>query len=376
MGNIEQSYSVAPSQESEPVRSAKRRRTTQGPNLASREQPSPKKPRKAGTVQTARFQSVSQETVESQGAPSEIKDSYEEEEQLSSIEKENVGELRVEVPIPVNLERDAYVTVASSQLSSNPHLSQYIEPSEQSLYAPSQSQFQTPTPHPRPSPFIWDEDLVPDSQGADSESYKPSETPTSKSGFTIRPNTEAGLHLINSQWRSSRGETADSGDVEDHFQEPLSYHARASYLQEELRNSSGRPKTSVEAPSTDQQVETPWEDSRGSPQPESSYSGRVADESAQSVNLSVRPGTSHSNFSSEFQVSSVDHLESLALPGRGTWSEEAARILNQLQPRQPSQLASQESSELQFQSQVPLANNIEDYYEDGGQAVDDFEVER
>jgi hypothetical protein len=377
-GNIEQESSVALSQDGEPVRPAKRQRTAQDPDLVSQEQPSPKKPRKAGTVQTARFQSASQETFQSQGGPSGTKDSYEEEGQLSSNELRDVF---VEVHVRKNFDREAYVTVPSS---CDPQPDQYPQPSEPSLHAPSQSQsqLQTSRPHPRRSAFIWDEDIVPDSQEAGSSSYKLSETPTSKSGFTTRPNTgnntELDLDFINSQRGSSRDETTGSGDVEAHVQEHSSYRARTSYLQEESQNNPSRPGLSAEIPLTDPQVETSWEDPPGSPRPESSYSGGVANESAPSVNLSITHETSHSNFSSEIQASLVDHLAYPITRGQGTWSEEAAGILNQLQPLQPSQTATEKSPSPQFQSQLlsPSDNkvNIEDCH-DSGQVLDDF-VER
>jgi hypothetical protein len=288
----------------------------------------------------------------------------------------------VEVHVRKSFDRDAYVTVAPSQLSCNPQPDQYSQPSEQSLHAPSQSQFQTFTPHPSRTAFIWDEDIVPDSQEAGSSSYKPSETATSKSGFPTRPNignnTEADLDFINSQQGSSRGETTDSGDVEAHVEEHSSYRARTSYLQEESQNNPRRPGLNTETPLIDPQVETSWEDPQGSPRPESSYSGGVANESAPSVNLSIRSETSHSNFSSEIQASSVDHLASPIARGQGTWLEEAAGILNQLQPLQPSQIAIEKSPSPQFQSQLLSASDNKDGIEDcddSGQLLDDF-VER
>jgi hypothetical protein len=77
----------------------------------SQEQPSPKKPLKARTVQTVRFLSASQETFESQGGLSGIKNGFGKEGQLSSNElKDGFAEVHVRK----NFDRDAYVTVPSS----------------------------------------------------------------------------------------------------------------------------------------------------------------------------------------------------------------------------------------------------------------------
>jgi hypothetical protein len=67
-------------QDSQAPRSEKRRKISHGPNPTAEEETPEKKPRKVGTVESARFQSVS--TVGQQEKPYEIKDSYEEEQEL------------------------------------------------------------------------------------------------------------------------------------------------------------------------------------------------------------------------------------------------------------------------------------------------------
>jgi hypothetical protein len=100
----------------EPSRPAKRQRLTRpttSPNQGPR-----KKPRRAGTAETARFQSVSQETVSSHSRVAEIKDSYEEEE-IPSEENPNILVGVLMPRVDDTFDRDAYakVTALSSQIS-------------------------------------------------------------------------------------------------------------------------------------------------------------------------------------------------------------------------------------------------------------------
>ncbi|CAG8961390.1 hypothetical protein HYFRA_00013338 [Hymenoscyphus fraxineus] len=95
-----------------------------------------KKPRKAGTSETARFQSVSLENHNSQERPTEIKDSYEE-PSSSATSVRVVYQARVEIPpIPKTFNRAAYSPVPLSS-------SQPSEKYSQNLSDTTQSQLQT-----------------------------------------------------------------------------------------------------------------------------------------------------------------------------------------------------------------------------------------
>lgn len=233
-------------QDSQALRPEKRRKISHGPNPIAEEETPEKKPRKVGTVESARFQSVS--TVGQQQKPYEIKDSYEEEQELSPA---GVGKARVEIPIPDGFDRDAYSkVVTSSQPSQDSHTSQLPRSSESQILA--SSQLQTPAPRHKYSSLIWDEDIegtVPDSQELGSTSYKPSETQVSKTSSTSPQTTGTDLHtgaIINTQGTSG-GDFTTSGTVDSCDAEPLAEFTQASYVDTGGQSSS----VQTEAPSTD-----------------------------------------------------------------------------------------------------------------------------
>lgn len=342
--------------DSQPIRAAKRQRINRSPSSRSSSQPPTKKPRRAGTIETARFQSVSQETVDSREKPREIKDSYEEEQSLSS-ESERI---RVEIPLDETFDRDAYskVTVTSSQPTQATQPSQPSQPSGPS-YTPSQSQLKTPTPRP----FIWDEEegdrkddtvpIIPDSQDLPrSSSYKPSHTSASKTGVTTRPNTgtntKEGIASRHSLPRSL-AVSIGSADLGYRHSEPPSYPSRASNL-DEFEATSSRVDGSAPRPSIrGQHLSRPTERSEDSYISQVSRSPGPVGHPIHSTSSRSRPGTPNSAFSTDLPISSENDLPSQA---RGRWLQEATHTLSQVQLHQSWHSVSNESS-LQFQTQIP-----------------------
>lgn len=212
-GNLQSSahatYSVHESpSENRSKRPAKRARH-QRVQLSS---PSSNKPRRAGTAETARFQSISQE--EHLEVLQEIKDSYEEESsnQASSRLQEQLPPAQPQVqqvqvlvpPIDQLIDRSEYRTYSiqssrPSQLSQHSQLSLSLSDPDSGPYSSSQSQPNTAsqslskTPTRPQRPFLWDEDspaVIPDSQALPgSSSYKSTDTPTSRTETSTRPNT-------------------------------------------------------------------------------------------------------------------------------------------------------------------------------------------
>ncbi|KAH8591476.1 hypothetical protein B0O99DRAFT_632156 [Bisporella sp. PMI_857] len=131
--------------------------------IGSPSQSPSKNPRRAGTVQSARFQSVSQESVHKPQSPREIKDSYEDEQNNES------AHFRVEVPhLGSDFDYEAYakVSIASSQVSQQIH---------SSLGTAPRNRFK----NPKNRAFIWDEDtpiVIPDSHEPGSSSHHPATT--------------------------------------------------------------------------------------------------------------------------------------------------------------------------------------------------------
>lgn len=239
-------------QDSQPPHPAKRRKITHGPNPTTEEETPEKKPRKVGTVESARFQSVSQEGVAQEGKANEIKDSYEEDQELSSA---GAVKAKVAIPVPGWFDRDAYSrVVTSSQPSQLSHASQLPQSSQsQNL---SSSQLQTPAPRHKYSSLIWDEDIegvIPDSQEQPgSSSYKLSETQVSKTISTSLETlevqtTDFGTSGLENTQVTSGGEFSASGTVDSQFAESLENFTQASYVDQRVQSSS----VQTEAPSTD-----------------------------------------------------------------------------------------------------------------------------
>ncbi|KAE9364621.1 hypothetical protein N431DRAFT_388862 [Stipitochalara longipes BDJ] len=241
-------------QDSQSPRPAKRRRITHGPNPTSEEQTPEKKPRKVGTVESARFQSVSQDSVSQEEKPNEIKDSYEEDQQLTAA---GVGKARVEIPGPQEgFDRDAYSRVVTSSQPSQPFNTPKTPQSSQSQDF-SSSQIQTPAPRHKYSSLIWDEDIegiIPDSQELGSSSYIPSTTQVSQTVSTSLENsevqTETDTEAAGYTQVISGGEYGASGTVDSQSAEPIDALTQASYFDNDVQSSSV-PTESSEVPSLD-----------------------------------------------------------------------------------------------------------------------------
>jgi len=139
-----------------------------------------------------------------------------------------------------NFRREDYSRISSSQLSGPSETSGYsqIPDSSQSLSQVSQlSQVQTPTPRPtlrsRPS-FIWDEDIIPDSQDlASSSSYKSSDPPSASTAHIPQSTADTRNFVVDSdhlitQPTSSRKEGVDSSEVGERPAQPSNRQISAS----------------------------------------------------------------------------------------------------------------------------------------------------
>lgn len=241
-----------------------------------------------GTVESARFQSVSQDSVAQEERPNEIKDSYEEDQQLSSA---GVAKARVEIPGPQEgFDRDAYSRVVTSSQPSQASQITQIPLSSQSQNL-SSSQLQTSAPRHRYSSLIWDEDIegiTLDSQEPGSSSYKPSTTQVSR---TVSTSPEsAGIHtgadlevggVENTQVASS-GEAGASSSVDSASAEP--FFTQASYTDKGVLSSSVYTDSSEE--SSPDQITASTQDLRDSQAQEIgplNGTAQLADTSLQSI---------------------------------------------------------------------------------------------
>jgi hypothetical protein len=185
--------------------------------------------------------------------PNEIKDSYEEEKQLRLA---GVGNARVEIPGPQEgFDRDAYSRVVTSSQPSQPLSTSQLPQTLQSQNL-SSSQLQTPAPRHKYSSLIWDEDIegvVPDSQEQPgSSSYKPSETPISKTVSTSPENSEAPtgtdfVARLGSTQVTSGEDFSPPGTVDSASAEP--FFTQASYVDKGVQSSSVQTASSA-APSS------------------------------------------------------------------------------------------------------------------------------
>jgi hypothetical protein len=178
-------------------------------HLSSQEQPASKRPRRAGTIQSARFQSVSQESIDLEPLQPEIPDTYEEDDQLSSPHKPRP--LVIFPPVPRDLDREAYEIINSSSQS---QLSQQSVDYSASLDFPStgsqfRSHFGTPPSH---RPYPWLEE--PDSQELPGSASYTSSRISNSSGNTTSQNTQSVSHRYlegigerSVQWISSQVES-------------------------------------------------------------------------------------------------------------------------------------------------------------------------
>jgi hypothetical protein len=137
----------------------------------------------------------------------EIKDSYEDEP--SHLSSHEVAGPLVEVPINEDLNRTIYAKLPpSSQLSQSSS-----QPGE------SSSSFRSPPPRPRPSRFIWDEDIIPDSQDLNgSELFVPIPTQSSSYLPTSSQSVTSGSARPQSQF-----------EQEQHSERPISNRSNRSF---------------------------------------------------------------------------------------------------------------------------------------------------
>lgn len=254
--------SLDPESPSPPPPPEKRRKViVESPIVApqsSQEEPPPKKPRIAGTVESARFQSVSQENIETVETPREIKDSYEETQTQTQNASEHIaGTALIELEVLEGFDRDAYTAFPSS-----------AEPSQEWLTADpeeSSSVDETPPPPTRPRPFIWDEELT-DISLQDSSSYQVTATASS----TVAPlatatqvGTVFGESLQASHTRSEAEVESASQDqylsgsqdtevILSQLVEAEAHLLEASYEEAEDQTSSPESQSIIEHPSSDQ----------------------------------------------------------------------------------------------------------------------------
>lgn len=342
-------------QDSQPPRPAKRQKITYDSNQTPEEQGPTKKPRRVGTVESARFQSVSQEHVEQEEVPNEIKDSYEDDQQLSS---PGGGKARVEISVPDNFNPDAYArVVTSSQLSQLSYLSQISQSPVQSSL-----QLQTQTPRHKYSSTIWDEDIegvIPDSQEQPgSSSYKPSETALSKTATSSRQNTEADtgtdleeLGFSNTQTSPHRDSRA-SGTVDSEFAEPLDSFTQASYTNIDPHSSSVPTESSKPPSSHPQQIS---QESRENRSQDVEHPCGLLDETRPPSDFTAPQGLEQA--SSPALRTSSDL--SLRLPESSP--EERDLASSQAQPAQTSDPEVQETSSSAFATQLPLQRDEGDH---------------
>ena len=328
---------------SQPVRIATRHRLSRPQNPPSPSQTPWKRPRRAGTAETARFQSVSQDSIESQAKPQEIKDSYE--EQSESTEG---GHVHLEIVIDEAVDPEAYskVIVSSSQPSQFSQTTKLSPPSQcsQASHTPFWSQYKTQ----KARPFIWDEEEGPvtsvpitqDSQSVPgSSSYVPSQTHESLAFATIGVKTsKSDLPTNNLPLRASAAAKSSARSSES---------SRTSDL-ENFQPSARLVDASGEAQS--RQPSTISHRSQGSYILHSSVNFGSSPNPADQGDLGCWPETFESVVSPEPPISSEAYHTALA---EGSFPQATSHTLSQVQLYQPASSASDESC-LRFQTQVPL----------------------
>jgi hypothetical protein len=358
-----QKQSSTSDSDSQPIRSAKRRKISYPPDSTAPNQTP--KPRRAGTAETARFQSVSQETVDSQGIVKEIKDSYEEEEQLSN----RSGNVSVVVPgLGEAFDRDAYAILAT-----NSQPSQITQPAQSQVYPTSQSQHKLHTATRRP--FLWDEPapVIPDSQEL---TESPSQTAVSKTGVTTQPdsgaNTQSELDPFQETQSGFSNISGDSGSIRDRHPVQVNHRSRSHPPVSDSEVTSSEPASGTKAPSSGgQESGTSGESDQPTQPQKTDKSEGTADGSSQSVGLVARPGIPGSAFS-EPPITSSQSASSVAQVPR-TRSAEPARGLEQVESHQESQSEVDTDSPLQFQTQIPFPNFEES---SSSQAARDHVIQR
>ena len=278
-------------------------------------------------------------------APSEIKDSYEEELSSGGIYKSRP---QVILKPPEDFNPDEYQKVASSQPSQQSYPDQSIG---HSATTSSQSQEQ-PQNKPQKHQYIWDEEIeVADSQELQgSSSYKPPETEVS--GTRAETASESDTAFRSTLLTSSRDETGLSSS-ERQVAESLDYIPSTSNLVDSQPISEER---STGATATETREDTTQEHSSESyPAVNSSSSNALGDSAPHSVS------SAHLELSvpQEIEKSSGEPIDSSAVAGDPA-SEETSRITTQVETppnRQPDY--PDIPSSFPFLTQLPLLERYE-----------------
>lgn len=293
---------------------------------------------------------MSQETIDSERLPGEIKDSYEEDDQLSSDHRP--AQVQVEVGVPDGFDREAYARlISSSQPSQVSQLLPPIPSSEQSASAAS-----LPQSRPTRKPFIWEEDIVPDSQELpDSASYKPSETASSKTEPITTQNTQTvsdgdleASDTRGTQWTSSQIESQDTGNVDSLIAESESLFGDVSYIQGQGQRSSYGNQSVIEVPSI---FERELPTVRQEPGILSS-SSKAAEEPVALPTVADQPGTAAPS-STEFRTSTEDRQAPLVREPSEAQLPEKILDSSQLASSREPQGQDHHDSSVPFQTQSP-----------------------
>lgn len=354
-----------------------------------------------GTAETARFQSVSpEETFASRKhPPSEVKDSYDEDQQLSN----DSGRIRVVVAVNEDFDRDAYAKFSiqssqPSQQSQSSHLSPFSQPQSQGIYISQASQSSTSQPqlHPAAPRSILsnrDEELgesqvIPDSQEPGSSSYKHSDTSSSSiSGGALQPTarTSTEVELLSPlsfrlpETSSSRSGKAQRSTVtnsgrdtpsQERRWELSTYSSSIDYRRSAPpsyrpgpRASSSRREASAEATSSGelQAGLIRGTSEQGVLPPQGSQElDRFAAEDSRTLSVSERRDVSDSDIITNPPLLSDIYPASQITRGQGTWSEGPAPSPDRVQPQQRSSPDVYQSTDLTFQTQLPVASSGED----------------
>lgn len=212
--------------------STKRRRSS---GQLSQEQAPSKKPRRAGTSETARFQSGFQQSLQSQEVP-EVKDTYEDE-----ILPLSAQQIQVRVGVPAGFDRGQYRPILISSQSS-PESSQEVSIPQHSTESyslqdslPQEStQYSSQLESRRLFPTRHSQFIIPDSQDQlDSGSYEPSTNPGRSQETTQQDSEQDSQPVEVSQLCHSHPESIDTEAVEEPLDDiECTYRTTSSLLDE------------------------------------------------------------------------------------------------------------------------------------------------
>lgn len=348
-----QSEPTASSEESQSLRPAKRRKITSAVREASLEDSPARAPQSNGK---------------------EIKDSYEEEEKLSSL-----GERRALVVIPpkdedFNPEEYDIVSVQSTQPSPNPTPRQRSEQSSRLADAPSpirhsSSPIRKSIPRKKNRSCIWDEDIpqseaiVPDSQEPHASStYIPSATATSRTDIPSRYTTESNLavdsektDLPSTQWESSKSYQQSSVE---------SSSAAAELCGDAVDSGASQVERSLESSSTSHRSEHIQQRSQSTSSETPAARARELTPFVQTQDEGEASGVlwSKNQLSFDISANSAPHRQ------RDTWSGGSSHPLPLSQPPESYHPEISQVSSIGFQTQLPP---VRDYENSSDQATED-----